>query len=239
MICPEIRSMSFNVQSYEDEEDDTNLWAKRAALNVKTIKRFAPDIIGFQELSHRHMTDYREHLADYDHTALPNTVEFEDATIFWLREKYELLDAGQFWLRPTPEVPSTGWGVEEDILSARWVKLRERKNGAQYHPTRTRTSKMAHGVSSRVRRAANWSARGSISYKQARYPRSSPATSTATRGIPAYRIFMSQRLHRRVSRRGQFRHRGVEHVSRLSWPRLLWPGMGRHRLLAGQLDHAA
>ncbi len=126
--------MSFNVQSYEDEEDDTNLWAKRAALNVKTIKPFAPDIIGFQELSHRHMTDYREHLADYDHTALPNTVEFEDATIFWLRESTNCWTLGQFWLSPTPEVPSTGWGVEEDILSARWVKPARAQKRRAVHP---------------------------------------------------------------------------------------------------------
>lgn len=132
MLCPEIRIMSFNVQCYEDDEDNTNWWAKRATLNIKTIKKYAPDVIGFQEFSHRHAADYREHMPEYDHTPLPNLDEFEDATIFWLRDKYELLDAGQFWLSPTPEVPSTGWGVEDDILQARWVKLRERKRGAQF-----------------------------------------------------------------------------------------------------------
>ncbi len=132
MICPEIRIMSFNVQGYEDEEDATNHWTRRAALNVKTIKRYAPDVIGFQELTGLHMATYREHLPEYDHTPLPAEDTFEEQPIYWKKDRYELLDSAKFWLSPTPEVPSTGWGVEEDILAARWVKLRALDTDAEF-----------------------------------------------------------------------------------------------------------
>jgi hypothetical protein len=41
-----IRVMTFNINGSRSEEADTNAWQKRAALNVKTIKRHAPRSTG-------------------------------------------------------------------------------------------------------------------------------------------------------------------------------------------------
>jgi len=125
-----LRVMTFNVQGYEDEADQTNWWVHRSELNVKTIQRYRPDVIGIQEITQRHMLVYDTALADYEHTALPAQAEYEASPIFWKRDKFELLDTGVIWLSPTPDVPfSKGWGIDEYALSAVWVKLKSIEDG--------------------------------------------------------------------------------------------------------------
>lgn len=41
------RVMSFNIRGASDTHDGANGWSKRAALNVATIRKYAPDLIGF------------------------------------------------------------------------------------------------------------------------------------------------------------------------------------------------
>ena len=48
MVCP-VRVMSFNVRGASHRSDGANLWEKRAAMNIETIRRYGPDVIGFQE----------------------------------------------------------------------------------------------------------------------------------------------------------------------------------------------
>ncbi len=45
-----LRVMSFNIRGFSRRRDGINRWENRAALNVATIKRYAPDLIGLQEL---------------------------------------------------------------------------------------------------------------------------------------------------------------------------------------------
>ena len=44
-----MRVMSFNVRGASHRRDGDNLWEERAAMNVETIRRCGPDVIGFQE----------------------------------------------------------------------------------------------------------------------------------------------------------------------------------------------
>ncbi|HLY31927.1 MAG TPA: hypothetical protein VKQ36_12930 [Ktedonobacterales bacterium] len=46
-----LRVMTFNIANAINTEDDgVNAWALRADLNIATIKRYAPDLIGFQQV---------------------------------------------------------------------------------------------------------------------------------------------------------------------------------------------
>ncbi len=42
--------MSFNIRGTFHRGDGINAWEQRAALNVAMIERYAPGLIGFQEL---------------------------------------------------------------------------------------------------------------------------------------------------------------------------------------------
>ncbi len=62
-----IRVMTFNVQGATYPVEGVNNWPQRAALNVATIKRAAPDLIGFQEVQRGNLATYQEELREYDH----------------------------------------------------------------------------------------------------------------------------------------------------------------------------
>ncbi|HUY76619.1 MAG TPA: hypothetical protein VMV29_07590 [Ktedonobacterales bacterium] len=61
-----LRVMTFNIANAIDTEDDgVNAWASRAALNVATIQRYAPDLIGFQQFDQGNLATYQEQLPGY------------------------------------------------------------------------------------------------------------------------------------------------------------------------------
>jgi len=126
-----IRVMTFNINGSRSEEEDTNAWQKRAALNVKTIKRHAPDLIGFQEVENGNLVGYQQPLAEYSHV-VGNKYDVEPyaayTSIFWKSSRFELLEAGEFWLSRTPDEPSSDWGVPYP-MGATWVKLRDGATG--------------------------------------------------------------------------------------------------------------
>lgn len=133
MVCC-VRVMSFNVRGASHMGDGVNIWEKRAAINVETIRRYEPDLIGFQEFHHGNREVYERELPGY--TRLPGPVygtgQVEEyAAIFFDPERFEDLDSGGFWLSDTPDEYSTSWG-NEVIRSANWAVLRCRQNGATF-----------------------------------------------------------------------------------------------------------
>ena len=133
MVCS-VRVMSFNVRGASHMRDGVNVWEKRAAMNVETIKRHEPDLIGFQEFQNENREVYEKELPNY--TRLPGpvygTAQVEEfAAIFFDPDRFEALDSGGFWLSDTPEEYSSSWG-NEVIRSANWAVLRCRENGATF-----------------------------------------------------------------------------------------------------------
>lgn len=124
-----IRVMSFNIFSPGELEEGEELpleevpnsWEDRAPLNIRTIKRYRPDLIGFQEMEAAKLATYQEQLAEYSY-AEPDHAE-DVPTIFWRRDTCDLVRAGQFWLSRTPDVRSNDWDVPYP-LRVDWVKVR-------------------------------------------------------------------------------------------------------------------
>jgi hypothetical protein len=60
-----LRVMTFNIaNALETEDDGENAWPFRAPLNVRTIKRYTPDLIGFQQCDDGNLETYRSALAE-------------------------------------------------------------------------------------------------------------------------------------------------------------------------------
>ncbi len=150
-----IRVMTFNIFSPGDlEEGDElppeelpNSWADRAALNVRTIKKYDPDLIGFQEVERAKLETYREALGEY--SFVDRSGDEDVPTIFWKRGRFELLEGGQFWLSGTPDECSSDWGVPEP-LSVDWARLRLRDTGAELLHLNTQFEDGPWGELSRV-----------------------------------------------------------------------------------------
>lgn len=125
--------MTFNVRG-SHRRDGENAWKNRAALNVATIRRNGPDLIGFQELQDGNLKAYKVELPEYEHSLGP---EYENRhphahnAIFWDRSRLELVSAGGFWLSETPERFSKSWGTAQ-TRSLNWALLRQLPGGGGF-----------------------------------------------------------------------------------------------------------
>src|SRR5215813_12667866 len=102
-----LRVMTFNIaNALETEDDGENAWTVRAPLNVRTIKRYAPDLIGFQQCDDGNLETYRSRLAEYEYILGP-AADSRDLygynAIAYLPGRLGLLDSGGLYLSETPE----------------------------------------------------------------------------------------------------------------------------------------
>ncbi len=126
-----IRVMSFNIRygdlgtlTAEDRYDDVEM----------IIEKGHPDSIGVQEATPEWMEYLSVNLEDYAYVGVGrddgvNTGEY--AAIFYLEDKYDVVDSGTFWLSETPEVPSIGWGADCYRICT-WVILEDKETNMQY-----------------------------------------------------------------------------------------------------------
>jgi endonuclease/exonuclease/phosphatase family metal-dependent hydrolase len=127
-----LRVMTFNIRGYYNR-DPHNTWTEREALNVATIRRCAPDIIGFQEANGRNVAAYHRALAEYHYVAWPpynNEPPHQFPAIFWRPDRLRPLACETFWLSETPDVYSGSWETD-CIRSAAWIRFRCVESGAE------------------------------------------------------------------------------------------------------------
>jgi len=115
--------MSFNVRGSFRDAKKKNTWRNRAELNVATIERYVPDVIGLQEAQRGNLSAYRKRLPRYAHIRGPrygNAIPHDFTTILFDPERLEPLDSGGFWLSETPEKHSRSWETRV-ARSATWA----------------------------------------------------------------------------------------------------------------------
>ncbi len=120
-----MRVMSFNIRGALFD-DGVNRWPNRADLNIHTIARHAPDLIGFQELHQGNYDVYRERLTGYAFSLGPpyndSEPHYQYPAIFWNPGRLTCLETGGFWISETPERHSGSWGTA-CIRSAAWARF--------------------------------------------------------------------------------------------------------------------
>lgn len=131
--------MTLNVCSWSFDGKDLETRIDGIA---KTIADNQPDSIGFQEttsywmneLNNRLNSDYAfvgvgsDTALDYKESSEPND---EFTAIFYLKNKFKVVDWGYFWLSETPDTPSYGWGSAY-IRICTWVILENKYTNSQY-----------------------------------------------------------------------------------------------------------
>ncbi|GAB4518200.1 MAG: endonuclease/exonuclease/phosphatase family protein [Anaerolineae bacterium] len=119
--------MTFNVRgSFHDDGD--NDWEKRKALNIATLRSYAPDIFGIQEAQSGNLDAYAAELPEYEVEEGPISIRLNEryhrVPIYWKRDRYQRVDGGGFYLSETPDEFSHGWGA--DLARAvTWVRLND------------------------------------------------------------------------------------------------------------------
>ena len=118
-----MRVMSFNVRGSFRDATRKNAWRNRADLNVATIERYAPDVIGLQESQLGNLATYRRRLPRYAQIRGPkygNAFPYDFNAILYDPEVLRPLETGGLWLSENPERHSKSWGTRV-ARSATWV----------------------------------------------------------------------------------------------------------------------
>ncbi len=106
-----IRIMSFNLRCCDDKEGSIQ---NRSQIGLEVIKQYGPDSFGIQEAHPGWIDILLENLGvSYAYVAQGRDPGFsETCAVFYLKDKYELIDSGTIWLSDTPTVPFTKYDYD-------------------------------------------------------------------------------------------------------------------------------
>ena len=136
----EISVMSFNVRYPASSDTDEKAWSYRLNGVKAMLTEKDPDLIGVQECYPRQRIDIINLFPQYefygvlrsDGTVGTEKSASETTTIFYKKDKFELVDKGTFWLSETPDKASTGWDATIKRTTT-WVLLKEKTSGNKFY----------------------------------------------------------------------------------------------------------
>lgn len=127
------RVMSFNVRCANDgEQTITN----RSKVAVEMLNEYAPDSFGVQECTPRWRRILKRNLGDryacVGKARDPYGPFTEYSSIYYLKDKYNLIDSGTFWLSETPDKPYSKSFDTSCCRIATWAVLENKESGVRY-----------------------------------------------------------------------------------------------------------
>lgn len=129
----DLRIISFNLR-YNDDKAGSVI--NRSKIVSAIIKQYSPDSFGVQEATGRWLDILEKNLSDkyaYVATARDNNgYKSERNAVFYLKDKYNLIDSGTIWLSETPEIPNTKSFGSNCHRIATWVVLENKDSGKKY-----------------------------------------------------------------------------------------------------------
>ena len=128
-----VKLISYNVRNSHAKDGD-NAWLNRRHATVQMLRREAPDVFGVQEAYLEQLQYIDTECPQYAHVGAgrdDGAQGGETMAVFYLRDRFELLDSGTFWLSETPDKVSRGWdGACNRTVT--WVELKDRKSGKEF-----------------------------------------------------------------------------------------------------------
>ncbi len=128
----EIRVISYNVRCASDLYGSVNV---RSRLVISLLDKYRPDSFGVQEATAKWMKLLSKKLEDYAYVGEMRSnspAGNEASAVFYLKDKYELLDSGTIWLSDTPEEKYTKYEGSGCIRIASWATLENKETGYTY-----------------------------------------------------------------------------------------------------------
>jgi endonuclease/exonuclease/phosphatase family metal-dependent hydrolase len=127
--------MSFNVR-YNTPKDSINAWQFRKEKVAEVIVSNQVDIAGLQEPWFDQIADLEKLLPEYAWIGWSRDdgkTKGEFTPVFYLKDKFDVLDKGVFWLSSTPEKPGTiGWD-ERLPRTVIWIHFKEKSTGKELY----------------------------------------------------------------------------------------------------------
>ncbi len=127
------RVMSFNLRCADDPEGSID---NRSQISVEIINQYAPDSFGIQEATPKWLRILDKEVGDR-YARVGQSRDFfgpfsEYNCVYYLKDKYNLLDSGTFWLS---ETPYKKYSVSYDSACRRiasWAVLEDKETGKVY-----------------------------------------------------------------------------------------------------------
>ena len=136
-----LRWCTFNIRLQNDGDEKAGYgWSVRKDRVANYIKDNHIDVVGMQEVLHGQLEDLLARLPEYDYVGVGRTdgdKKGEYTPIFFLKDKFEVLEKGNFWLSETPEVPgSKGWDAALERVAS-YAKLKDKLTGKVFMAVNT------------------------------------------------------------------------------------------------------
>lgn len=127
------RVMSFNLRC---ANDGIQTITNRSKVAVEVIKQYAPDSFGVQECTPRWKRILAANVGD-KYACVGAARDYygpftEYSSIYYLKDKYNLIDSGTFWLSETPEKRWTKSFDSACFRVASWALLEDKETGLRY-----------------------------------------------------------------------------------------------------------
>ena len=122
----ELKIISYNIRTLA--RDGENSWQFRKHATKNMIELHKPDAFGLQEAMLPHMQYIDSVCPQYARVGVGRSDGKEGGefvTIYYNKERFDLLDSGTFWLSETPDQVSQGWDAALPRITT-WVKLRDK-----------------------------------------------------------------------------------------------------------------
>lgn len=136
------RIMSFNVRCCDDKEGSVK---NRSKIVTAIIEQYAPDSVGVQEATGKWMQILSENLEAYTYVGehRDEDADSEYSAIFYLKDKFNLLDSGTIWLSDAPDVKYTKYEESGCTRIATWVVLENKETGEVFSHINTHLDHMS------------------------------------------------------------------------------------------------
>jgi len=132
----EIKLISYNIRlSGLEEIDSENNWDNRKEATIRMIEQEKPSVFGLQEALLEQVEYIETNLPQYNNVGVgrdDGKSAGEFMSIFYLSDKFNLLQNGVFWLSETPNIVSKGWDAG-CFRTAEWVQLQDIESKKEFY----------------------------------------------------------------------------------------------------------
>lgn len=126
-----VRIVSFNVRCKDDTFGSVE---GRSQLICAALEQYAPDSFGVQEATQEWLDILGEKLSDYASVSQmrDGKKSSEASAVFYLKDKYTLVDSGTIWLSDTPDEFASKFTLSFCPRIATWATLQNKATGEIY-----------------------------------------------------------------------------------------------------------
>lgn len=129
-----VKLISYNLR-YGEADDGSNSWMLRRQATPQMIRQEAPDVFGLQEALNNQLEYIDTECPQYARVGVgrdDGDKKGETMAIYYLRDRFDLLDSGTLWLSETPDTVSRGWDGDCNRTMT-WVKLRDKTSKKEFY----------------------------------------------------------------------------------------------------------